>query len=152
MKSILGTLDISTALFVLLVLRAVKQKSSKMRSLCENFFEQCVAIIHILLKQEKYITKYTKEDNVIFFKTIICSLIEQDGIYQTMIPTLLQNICLSLLHTPKECIFSEAVKSALEKNVRQPKTLDYNLLVRMYGVYETERIKEYVDSYMHYYW
>ena len=152
LKSILGTLDISTALFVLLVLRAVKQESSTMRYLCEFFFEQCVAIIHVLLNQEKYITKYTKEDNVIFCKTIICSLIEQDSIYKTMIPTSLQKICLSLLHTPKECIFSEAVKSALEKNVRPPKTLDYNLLVRVYGIYEAERIKEYVDSYMHYYW
>lgn len=152
LKSILGTLDISTALFIVLVLRAVKHESSTMRNLCEMFFEQCVAIMHVLVKQTEYITNYTKEDTVIFFKTILCSLIAQDTIHKTMILPVLQDTCHSLLHASKEHIFSETVNRVIEEHAQLPDPLDYDLLVRVCGVYEAERIREYVDSYVHYYW
>lgn len=152
LKSILGTLDISTALFIVLVLRAVKHESSTMRYLCEMFFEHCVAIIHLLLKQTEYITNYTKEEIVIFFKDIICSLITHSNIHKTMIPVCLQDACYSLLCAPQGCVFSKIVNRIIEQHAQFPDALDYDLLVRVCGVYEAERIREYVDSYMHYYW
>lgn len=151
-KSILGTLDISTALFIVLVLHAVKCQSTTIRYLCEKNFDQCVGIMHLLLKELKYNVQYDKEKSLIFFKTMICSLLAKDLICKEMIPQNVYCACCDLMYECKKDIFSQAVKHAIKKYAYEPLELDYNLLVRVCGVYEADRIREYVESYIYYYW
>lgn len=154
-KSILGTLDISSALFIVLVLRAVKQESHVMRSLCETYFEQCVGIMHVLLKELSY-KPSRKNDAVIFFKNIICAFITQShDSLKTILPRSLVGTCCLILHKTNYTLFenmSYEIQMLIHRHYQRPQPIIYDSIKRLYGVYEAERICEYIDSYLQYYW